>query len=138
MQCTIGNLITRGVIAFVVIAGSESCSDSNNECKVVTVDSRKYLFEIRINPPGESGGFTQAVKEPMKITTNISTENGKEMVNTTQYEVNLEQTYKQSGNTYKIVGSIEYNEKSNKFKLIGYNLTITGGVYGETPYTCIK
>ena len=135
MRSTIWKLISLAVIALVVIGGTGGCSDSNAECKV-TYDAQEDSFEVIVNPPGETGDFTR--DGTMKSTTSSSKEAGKDMVKTTQYEVNLERTYKESGNTYKIVGSINFDDSGNKSKLVGYNLTITGGVYGETPHTCTK
>lgn len=135
MRSTIWKLMALAVIAVVVIGGGGGCSGSNAECKV-TYDAKEDSFEIIVNPPGEPGDFTQ--DGTMNRTQSISREAGKDMVKITQYEVNLERTYKESGNTYKIVGSIKFDDSGKKSKLVGYTLTITGGVYRETPHTCTK
>jgi len=138
MRSTIWKLMTLAIIIFVVIGGTVGCSDSNAECKV-TYDAKEDIFEIIVNPPGEPGEFTQySLDEGMKRKTSMSKEPGKDLVKITQYEINLERTYKGSGNTYGIVGYVKFDDSGKKSKLIGYNLTITGGVYGETPHTCTK
>lgn len=47
--------------------------------------------------------------------------------------VNQEQTYAQTKNTYKIVGNIVVNKLLNT---VSYDITATGGAFGEKPQTC--
>ncbi len=46
-----------------------------------------------------------------------------------------ERTYNNTENTYKIVGNIVVDKSKNE---VNYNLTVTGGVFGETPQICEK
>lgn len=122
MRSKIWKLMTLAVIALVVIGGIGGCSDSNAECKV-TYDAKEDSFEIIVNPPGEPGDFTQG--GTIKRTT--VGDAGQRIIKST-YEVNLERTYIESGNTYEILGSIKPDDSGNRSKLVGYTLTITGGV----------
>jgi hypothetical protein len=122
-------------IALAAITGTGGCSDSNAECKV-TYDANKDSFQVIVHPPGESGDFAQ--DGTMNRTTSISREAGKDMVKITQYELDLERTFNESGNTYKITGFIKFDDSGTKSKLVDYALEVTGGAYGETPHTCNK
>jgi hypothetical protein len=50
-------------------------------------------------------------------------------------KLNQERTYENTGNTYKIVGDIVVDKSIPK---VNYNITITGGIFGETPQICEK
>jgi hypothetical protein len=119
----------------VAVMGMGGCSQSSAECKV-TYDANKDSFEIVVQPPGESGEFS--MDGTMKKSTNISREAGKDMVKITQYDLDLERTFKESGSVYRITGFIKFDDSGKKSKLVDYALEVTGGVYGETPHTCSK
>ena len=138
MCTTIWKFMTLAIITLVIMVGIGGCSDSKAECKV-TYDAKEDSFEIILNPPGESGEFTQHnVDGSMKVSTSASKEAGGDFVKFTKYEVNIERKYNESGNAYQIVGSIEFDDSGKKSKLVGYSITITGGVYGDTPHMCTK
>jgi hypothetical protein len=48
--------------------------------------------------------------------------------------IDEERIYADTHRTYKIVGGFTYNQPS--FNIIDYDLTVTGGIFSETPQTC--
>ena len=50
--------------------------------------------------------------------------------------IDEERTYTDTQRTYRIVGGITYDPSS--LNITDYDLTVTGGVFGETPQTCRK
>lgn len=131
-------LVTLAIFALVVIGGTAGCGGSNAECKV-TYDAREDSFTIIVNPPGETGEFTQVNPDgSYRRKTHVSKEPGQDAVQITEYEINLVRTYNESGNIYEIQGKIEFDDSGDKSKLTSYTLTITGGVYGELPFQCTK
>lgn len=66
-------------------------------------------------------GSRESVLEGMKVVVNI--DEGR--------------TYADTQRTYKIVGKISYGI-GTMLTLAGYDLTVSGGVFGDTPQTCRK
>jgi hypothetical protein len=131
-------LMILAILALIVIGGTVGCWGSNAECKV-TYDAREDSFEIIVNPPGETGEFTQFNPDgSYKRKTHVSKEPGQDAVAITEYEINLVRTYNESRNTYEIQGKIEFDDRGDKSKLTSYTLTITGGVYGDASFQCTK
>jgi len=54
-------------------------------------------------------------------------------VKVVKVQLNQERTYENTGNTYKIIGNIVVDKPN-----VSYHITVTGGVFGETPQTCEK
>ncbi|MFQ5943892.1 MAG: hypothetical protein ACE5JF_10095 [Anaerolineales bacterium] len=52
---------------------------------------------------------------------------------TIKLQLDQKRVYKNSGNEYKIVGNIFVDEFANK---VEYDITVTGGVFGDTPQIC--
>jgi hypothetical protein len=50
--------------------------------------------------------------------------------------IDEERTYADTQRTYAIVGTITYDRSS--LSITDYDLTVTGGVFGETPQACRK
>lgn len=50
--------------------------------------------------------------------------------------IDEERTYTDTQRTYRIVGGVTYDPSS--LDITDYDLTVTGGVFGETPQTCRK
>jgi 5,10-methylene-tetrahydrofolate dehydrogenase/methenyl tetrahydrofolate cyclohydrolase len=84
------------------------------------VDTERYGVEITC----ESGTAT--------ITYNDSITYEGQVI---KVKLNQERTYENTGNTYKIVGDIVVDKSADK---VGYHITVTGGVFGETPQICEK
>jgi hypothetical protein len=119
--------ITVITLVFVMLAGMTGCS-SNAECKV-TVD-RDGNLDIIVNPPGETGDAKQ--NGSLERNTSITSSAGS-MSKVITYNGEIEKNYTESGNAYKIkVINITIEDE----RLTAYQLSITGGVYGETSHTC--
>jgi hypothetical protein len=116
-------------ILLVFLLGATACSSKNAECKV-TLDGDGNL-DIIVNPPGESGESTQDGKLTRNM--NISSSGG-DINRITTYTGEIEKQFKESGNLYTIVVDIEIDQD----RLTAYQLTVSGGVYGESPHICSK
>ncbi len=84
----------------------------------ITVE--KYGFEI----VGESGQVTKEVHDTM---TGLGTG--------FKLDINEKWTYTNSKNTYNIVGTITVDQTANA---VSYDVSATGGAFGETAQTCKK
>ena len=118
------------ILIFIILAllvGLMGCSSKNAECKV-TYD-RDGNLDIIVNPPGESGESSQ--KGTLTRNTSISASEGS-MSKVTIYSGEIEKSFSESGNSY----TIDVNITIEGDRLTAYQLTVTGGVYGETPHTC--
>jgi hypothetical protein len=60
-----------------------------------------------------------------------STKSGSEAITVS---IDEERIYADTDRTYRIVGGFTYDQPS--FNIIDYDLSVTGGVFGETPQTC--
>lgn len=106
-----------------------ACSGEGAECKVVfKVKDGAESLDIIVNPPGEDGAYTMdgGLKRNMYISANKPTE--------IEFKGVLTKTYEESGNAY----DIDVLVKVVNDKLTAYNLKVTGGVYGDTPFECSK
>jgi hypothetical protein len=113
------------LVLSVLLAGMAGCSGKNAECKV-TLD-REGKLDIIVNPPGESGEAKQ--NGTLQRNRHISSSGS-----TTTYEGEIEKTYSDSGQSYTIQVFIETADD----RLVGYELEVSGGAYGDTPHTCSK
>jgi hypothetical protein len=60
-----------------------------------------------------------------------STKSGSEAITVS---IDEERIYADTHRTYRIVGGFTFDQPS--FNIIDYDLTVTGGIFGETPRTC--
>lgn len=84
----------------------------------------EYEFEISC----ESGQFDATMDDTTSFFTDS---NG--YISSITVDVDQELVYESSGNTYRIVGSINLDESSNT---ISDDISVTGGEFGDTPQTC--
>lgn len=117
------------LILFVFLLGATACSSKNAECKVIV--DRDGNFEIVVNPPGETGDSSLDGKLTRNM--NISSSSGT-ISRVTTYTGEIEKQYKDSGNLYTVAVDVKVDDD----RLISYQLTVSGGVYGESPHTCSK
>lgn len=117
------------LILFVFLVGVTACSGKNAECKVIV--DRDGNFEIVVNPPGETGDSSLDGKltRNMNISSSVGT-----ISRVTTYTGEIEKQYKDSGNLYTVAVDVKVDDD----RLISYQLTVSGGVYGESPHTCSK
>jgi hypothetical protein len=106
-----------------ILFGMTSCSSKNAECKV-TLD-RNGNLDIIVNPPGETGEASQKGT----LQRNLLISPSKKVTN---YVGTITKTYKDNDTEYKILVDISIENE----RLIAYELTVTGDVYGETPHIC--
>jgi hypothetical protein len=97
------------------------------------IDPERQIIEISC----ESGQVTIKADDTMSYVFDGGVRVGN------RWQLNQERTYKNTGNTYKIVGDIEVRFKfDDRGAIVGgsayYHLTVTGGVFGQTPQTCEK
>ena len=120
------------VLFVVLILGLtflSACSGSGAECKAVyKVKDGAETLDIIINPPGEEGEYKMegGLKRNMYISAGKPTE--------IEYKGTVTKTYEESGNIYEIDVLVKVVDD----KLTSYNLRVTGGVYGNTPFECSK
>ena len=126
--------MVAGSVLLVLIAMAIGCS-SSKECEVV-YDKDSGLCAVLLNPPGESGKSNQ--KGTMKRNISISQEPGGSLIKEVTYTVTLTRTFEDSGNVYTITGDINMHIQDDKKKITEYDLTVTGGVYGDSPRHYIK
>lgn len=118
------------LIALILsLAVLSACSASGAECKAVfkVKDDRESL-DIIVNPPGEGDEYSMdgGLTRNMHITAGKPTE--------IEYKGTLTKTYDVSGNVYQI----DVLVKAVDDRLSSYKITVTGGVYGDTPFECSK
>ncbi|MCU0489761.1 MAG: hypothetical protein MUE67_12525, partial [Anaerolineales bacterium] len=84
-----------------------------------------------VNPPGETGDSSL----DGKLTRNMNISSSGGTINrVTTYTGEIEKQFKDSGNLYTIAVDVKVDDD----RLISYQLTVSGGVYGETPQVCSK
>jgi hypothetical protein len=111
------------ILMLAILFGMTSCSSKNAECKV-TLD-RNGNLDIIVNPPGETGEASQKGT----LQRNLLISPSKKVTN---YVGTITKTYKDNDTEYKILVDISIENE----RLIAYELTVTGDVYGETPHIC--
>ena len=121
-------LIVITILVLAIFLVTTGCSGRNAECKV-TLD-RQGNLDIIVNPPGESGPVVKEGSLQEKISSGIDSDGSFSTVTT--YVGELKLNYPETGNSYTVSANITIKEE----RLIAYELTVTGGVYGETPYHC--
>lgn len=120
------------ILTFIMLAllvGLIGCSAKNAECKV-TYD-RDGNLDIIINPPGEKG--ESSLKGTLTRNTTGSASGGSVSMVTT-YSGEIEKSFSESGNSY----TIDVNITIEGDRLTAYQLSVTGGVYGDKPHICAK
>ncbi len=117
------------LVLFMFLLGLTACSGKNAECKVIL--DKDGNLELVVNPPGETGESSMDGKLTRNM--NISSSGGT-ISRVTTYTGEIEKQYKDSGNLYTVAVDVKVDED----RLISYQLTVSGGVYGETPHTCSK
>jgi hypothetical protein len=120
-------LISIPILMLAILVGIAGCAGKNTECKV-TLD-RKGSLDILVNPPGETGKASQ--DGSLQKMTSISSSGGS-ISKITTYSGEIEKQYPESGNNYTIGVNITIEDE----QLTAYQLTVAGGVYGETPHVC--
>ena len=126
--------IALGLVLLVLIAVGITCS-SSAECEVV-YDKDSDLCVVLLNPPGETGKSNQG--GTFQRITSISREPGGPLIKVVTYTVNLTRTFEESGNVYTITGNIQMDKHDDDMKITEYDLTVTGGVFGDSPHHFIK
>jgi hypothetical protein len=124
-------------ISFVAMfcLGLNSCA--SKECEVVyDKNNEPNLCLVLLNPPGETG--KSQLLGTMERSSSISREPGGPLINMMICTVNYSRKFDKSGNVYSITGTIYVNTKNDKAKISKYDLTVTGGVYGNSPHHFIK
>ena len=111
------------ILMLAILVGITGCSSNNAECKV-TLD-RKDNLDIIVNPPGGTGEASQKGI----LQRNLLISPSKKVTN---YVGTITKTYTDNGTEYKILVDISIENE----KLIAYELTVTGDVYGESPHVC--
>jgi len=111
------------ILVLVMSIISSGCTSRHQF--VCNITTENYAFNI----VGESGEMTDSLNNQ----TNIQYSTSGEKVITV--DVNEELKYGSSNNTYKIVGKITVDQTSNT---VSYNLTATGGAFGNSPQICKK
>lgn len=123
-------LIVITILVLAILLVITGCSGRKAECKV-TLD-RQGNLDIIVNPPGESG---QVVKEgSLQEETSSGLDSDGSFSTVTTYVGELKFNYPETGNSYTVSVNITIEEE----QLVAYELTVTGGVYGETPHHCSK
>jgi len=115
------------ILTLAILVGVVSCSSKNAECKV-TLD-RKGNLDIIVNPPGEADESSQ--EGSLQKQTSISASGGSSSKVVT-YDGEITKQYTETGNSYIVNVDITIEDD----RLTAYKLTVTGGVYGETPHIC--
>ncbi len=123
-----------GLALLVLIALGITCS-SSAECEVI-YDKDSDLCIVLLNPLGETGESNQ--EGNMQRSTSISREPGGPLIKVANYTVNLTRTFEESGNVYTITGSIRLDIQGDDAEITEYDLTVTGGVYGDSSRHFIK
>jgi len=123
------SFMVLGLMLLVLIEVGGGCSSSAEF--EVEYDADSDLCTVILNPPGESGKSNQ--EGSMKRRKSVSRERGGPFITISNYTVNLIRKFAKSGNVYTITGSIRINEKDDDAKITEYDLTVTGGVYGDSP-----
>jgi hypothetical protein len=108
------------------------CGSANSVCKV-NYDSKKDLLEVTVLPPKESGEGLLRVGYEEKSSI---IRNGK--LTSTEITINRTITFKESGNSYHVTGTVDIAVKDKKGSLDKYKLTVSGGQYASTPFVCEK
>jgi len=110
-----------------------SCSAGPSLCEVSFDDNSSMpVADIGITPPGETGTPDQTIDDSFSI---VYADNA---VTSAKNDVIRQITFPESGNSYSIEGVVYFEFKDGKYQITGYDLTVKGGVFGETPQTCKK
>jgi hypothetical protein len=115
-------IIAIGLLALValVIGAFRATCD-------VKYDANTDVADIVIHPPGESG--EEIIQADGGRSSGLY--NGilqKTLDNTV--------TFRQSGNAYRVKGSIAFAVRDGKPEVYSYDLEITGHAFGEKPFEC--
>ncbi|MFC1573420.1 hypothetical protein ACFL6M_07465 [Candidatus Eisenbacteria bacterium] len=123
-----------GLVLLAPISVGIGCS-SSAECEVI-YDGDSDLCMVLLNPPEETGKSNQ--EGTMQRSTSMSREPGGPLIKVATYTVTLTRTFEESGNVYTITGDIHMDKQDDSAKITEYDLTVTGGVYGDSPRHYIK
>ncbi len=111
-----------------------SCA-SKEQCEVV-YDKDSDLCMVLLNPPGETGKSHQ--EGSIQRSVSISREPGGPLIKTAIHTVNITRKFEESGNVYSITGKIHINIQDDNAEITEYDLSVTGGVFGNSPRHFIK
>jgi hypothetical protein len=91
-----------------------------------TISTERYGFDISC----ETGQVSKSMNDSTSLEYDAAGN-----VKTITVKVNETLTYSDTNHTYKIVGKIVVNKAANT---VNYDITATGGAFGQTPQTCKK
>lgn len=121
------------LIPMLLVATLTGCSTGDPLCEV-SFDSSSTMpvAVIAIIPPGETGIPEQIVNDSFSIVYAGTS------VTSAKNDVIRQITFPESGNSYSVEGVVNFEFKDGKYQIVSYDLSVMGGVFGETPQTCKK